>query len=73
MRDAPYYDYFYEESDPYLYDNRKPVQPQYKSNIIVCEYCRSWYLEARTKCINCGATISLNYAQLLDTNEWRIP
>ncbi len=63
--------YFYNSNvTPYSYPSRQ--SPSKPKGIVVCEYCGTWYIEMRSKCSQCGAPISLNYAQLLQTDDWRI-
>lgn len=50
----------------------RPFQREHKS-VIVCGYCGTWSEEIIPKCPQCGAPMPLNYAQLLQTDEWKIP
>lgn len=67
-----YYFYGPTESDYFYAGEPRPSYRVYKG-VILCEYCGTWSEEIIPKCPQCGAPMPLNYAQLLQTDEWKIP
>lgn len=64
--------YFWDPAANLFCGGPRPSYHVYK-DVILCEYCGTWSKEIIPKCPQCGAPMPLNYAQLLQTDEWKIP